>query len=173
MKKIVLIIIISSIIFSSSGIFNQPARASGVVTDPWHTITTALGWVGDKVWQIKDDLLKSLRDAIVKRIVDMMTDQVVTWIQGGGEPRFVTDWQGFLNDSFQAGVGDVINEGNLKFLCQPFSFQLKIALLSVPTFSKRVSCTLDDIVANIQDFYDDFRNGSWVAYEASWRPENN
>jgi len=178
MKKIVLIIIISSFIFGSSGIFSYPAKAIPVevTVDPYSIggwTATVVGWAKDAAKWLKDDLLKALRDAIVIRIVNMMTDQVVAWIQGGGEPRFITDWEGFLDDSFQAGVGDVINEGNLKFLCQPFSFQLKIALLPVPPFSQRVSCTLDDIVANINDFYNDFRNGGWIAYEASWRPENN
>lgn len=154
------------------GIISGTTAATKVSTaGGW--MATIAGWAKDAARWLKEDALKALRDAIVIRIVNMMTDQVVQWVQGGGEPRFITDWEGFLNDSFQAGVGDVINEGNLKFLCRPFNFQLKIALLPVPTFSERVSCTLDDIVANIQDFYDDFRNGSWIAYDSLYEPENN
>ncbi|TSD02284.1 MAG: Uncharacterized protein Athens071426_527 [Parcubacteria group bacterium Athens0714_26] len=28
-------------------------------------------------------------------------------------------------------------------------------------------------MANINDFYNDFRNGGWIAYQEMWRPQNN
>jgi hypothetical protein len=60
------------------------------------------------------------------------------------------------------------------FLCEPFSLQLQIALGGKPKkFSEENACTLDKIVGNIQNFTDDFRNGGWIAYGASWQVENN
>ncbi|MFA5083988.1 MAG: hypothetical protein WC475_01200 [Candidatus Paceibacterota bacterium] len=114
-----------------------------------------------------------VRDVVVKMILDWVVDQTVLWIQNGGQPRYVTNWDTFLQDAFNVGVGEIINETNLSFLCNPFGLQVRISLLPVPRFSQRISCTLDDIVSNIQNFYDDFRNGSWIAYEQSWWPENN
>ena len=114
-----------------------------------------------------------IRDVVVKMILDWVVDETVTWIQGGGQPRYVTNWDTFLSDAFNVGVGEIINETNLAWLCKPFSAQVRISLLPVPKFSQRITCTLDDIIANIDDFYNDFRNGSWIAYEASWQPQNN
>ena len=114
---------------------------------------------------------KCIRDAVLKTIMDWIVDETITWVQNGGQPRYITNWDTFLSDAFNVGVGEIVNEIGLGELCQPFSFQLRLSLLPVPSFKNRIACTLDDIVANINDFYDDFRNGSWIAYEASWRPE--
>lgn len=179
MKKIVLIIIISSLIFSSSGVFNRPAKAifgiGDIVFDPTHTVATIGGWAKDALLWIKDHWLEMLRDVIVKRILDMMVDDIVQWIQGGGEPGFVTDFGGFMEDAFQAGVGDVIKQTNMAWLCSPFKAQLQLSVsyLPVQKFSQRIECTLDDIVANIEDFYANFENGGWIAYNEIWKPQNN
>jgi hypothetical protein len=126
--------------------------------------------------QTSDALMKSkdcVRDVVAKMILDWIVDETVNWIQNGGEPRYVTNWDTFLSDAFNVGVGEIINDSNLKFLCKPFGLNVQIALLPVSRFQNRISCTLDDIVANIEDFYNDFRKGSWIAYEASWQPQNN
>jgi len=126
--------------------------------------------------QTSDALIKSkdcVRDVVAKMILDWLVDETVNWIQNGGEPRYVTNWDTFLSDAFNTGVGEIINDSNLKFLCKPFGLQVRVSLLPVSRFQNRISCTLDDIVSNIENFYDDFRNGSWIAYEQSWWPENN
>lgn len=181
MRKIVLIIIISSLIFSSSGILSRPAKAIipvSVDIDPF-----SLGsWVEIVVSAAKDiamDLVRNfkeiLRDTIVKRILDAMVDDVVQWIQGGGEPKFVTDFGGFMEDAFQAGVGDVAKKLGMAWLCSPFKDQLLLSVSYAPVerFSQRVECTLDDIVKNINDFYANFENGGWIAYNEIWKPQNN
>ncbi len=178
MKKIILIIIISSLIFSSSGFFTRPAKAIPVevAVDPYATggwVATVVGWALEAGRWIKEDLMMALRDAIVKRIVDLMVDQTVAWIQGGGTPQFVTNWQGFLRNAAQAAVGDVVLQTNAAFLCSPFKLQVKLLLLPVPKFSEGVKCTLDDIVENIDDFYKDFEKGGWIAYNEAWQPQNN
>ena len=114
-----------------------------------------------------------VRDVVAKMILDWIVDETIGWIQGEGQPKYITNWDTFLSDAFNVGVGEIINESNLAGLCKPFSLQVRLSLLPVSRFQNRISCTLDDIVANINDFYNDFRNGGWIAYEASWRPENN
>ena len=108
-----------------------------------------------------------------RRLLDMIVDQIIIWIQGGGQPQFVTNWQQFLKDAFGAAVGDVVLQTNLAFLCSPFKLQVQLSLLPVPKFSQRIECTLDDIVKNIEDFYRDFENGGWIAYNEAWQPQNN
>lgn len=126
--------------------------------------------------QTSDALMKSkdcVRDVVAKMIMDWLVDETVNWIQNGGQPRYITNWDTFLSDAFNTGVGEVINNSNLSFLCKPFGLQVRLSLLPVATIKNRITCTLDDIVGNIEDFYGDFRNGSWIAYEQSWWPENN
>lgn len=108
-----------------------------------------------------------------KRILDMIVDQIIQWVQGGGEPKFVTDWRGFLEDVGQAAVGDLTQFLGLGFLCQPFNTQVQLALRQPPRFAEQVSCTLDQIVGNIENFFSDFRNGGFIAYQTLWQPQNN
>lgn len=117
--------------------------------------------------------------ALKKRILDMIVDQIIKWIQGGGKPKFVTDPAGFFEDVGNAAINDVVRASRLAFICEPFGAQLRLALgvgfspFPVPTFSQEASCTLDRITGNIRNFYTDFRNGSFAAFQAAWKPQNN
>ncbi|MCL4437647.1 hypothetical protein M1513_01240, partial [Patescibacteria group bacterium] len=62
---------------------------------------SAVEFAADKAWKASEVLGRSLRDIIAKRIMDYIVDQTVKWIQGGGKPKFITNWNGFLKD-----VGD-------------------------------------------------------------------
>ena len=108
-----------------------------------------------------------------RQLLDVVVDQIIGYIQGGGKPQFVTDWRGFLADAGQAAVGDFAQSLGLGFLCEPFSLQVQINLLPVPKFSQRAQCTLKQIVGNIQAFYSDFRTGGWIAYGTAYQPQNN
>jgi len=112
-------------------------------------------------------------EVLKKRLLDEMVDDVIQWIQNGDDPRFVTDWEEFLKDAGNAAVGDFAQELGLGFLCQPFSTQLQAALFPVERFSNAISCTLDDIVANVENFYTDFEEGGWIGYHSAWEPQNN
>lgn len=121
-------------------------------------------------------LMKSkdcIRDVVAKIILDWIADETVTWIQGGGEPGFVQNWDTFSKDAFNVGVGEVINNSSLKFLCSPFRAQVKMSFLPVQRFQHQISCTLDQITGNIENFYNDFSNGGWLAYDRMWEPQNN
>ncbi len=128
----------------------------------------------DIVDDILDILDKVLLQTLKKRILDMMVDQIIGYVQGEGSPRFVTDWKGFMDDVAQGAVGEFAKELGLGFLCSPFSLQLRLALLPVQRFPvNQFDCTLDKIVGNIQNFYDDFRNGGWVAFDSALQMNNN
>ncbi len=114
-----------------------------------------------------------MRDVLAKMILDWLTDQIVQWIQGGGEPLFVSDWKGFLNEAANTAIGRVIQESDLAFLCSPLRYQLKLSLLPGRSFRDRIGCTLDDVIANIENFYEDFTRGGWIAYNRLWEPQNN
>lgn len=122
---------------------------------------------------LKEDLVKALRDIIAKRIIDHIVDQTVKWVQGGGKPQFVSDWNGFLKTAGDIAFDTVVKEVGAARICEPFSFNVKVSLIPIPKFSSQIDCTLDKVVSNIRNFYRDFRQGGWLAYEETWAPNNN
>lgn len=121
-------------------------------------------------------LMKSkdcIRDVVAKILLDWITDETIRWIQGEGEPRFITDWENFAEDAVNVAVGEVISQTKLAGLCSPFKLQVQISLLPVQRFPQRIECTLDDVVKNIEDFFENFENGGWIAYNEAWQPQNN
>src|SRR3989344_4583999 len=167
-----------SVLFSNIGLLLAPKKAAAVLPvhdTPLFLLTAKIA--GLDAVEAKFDLFKWLQEfalsTLKKRVLDVMVDQVVASIQGGGKPQFVTDWKGFLQDASQAAIGDFAQEFGAGFLCAPFSFQLQLSLLKVPKFSQKATCTLDKIVKNIQEFRNDFRKGGWIAFGASWQPQNN
>jgi len=118
-------------------------------------------------------ILKTILETLKQRLLDTMTNQIIEWISGGGEPRFVNDFGGTLDDAFQAAVGDTVIELGYSELCySPMQFKLKMQLAQ-PVFRNQVSCTLDDVVGNIAAFKNNFINGGWIAYQETLKPQNN
>lgn len=112
-------------------------------------------------------------ETLKRRILTMMTDQIINWIEGREKPLFITDWKRFLGEAANIAIGDLAIDLGAGYLCSPFRFQLQLTILRPPRFTQYVSCTLDDIVSNIKNFYEDFRNGGWFAYAEQWQPQNN
>lgn len=121
----------------------------------------------------EDTLKKTLNATFKKRILDVMVDQLVNWIQGNGRPQFVTDYNAFLRNAANEAVGDVVQDIGLSAICSPFKFQLQLTVANPPPFSTRAACTLDQIVGNFENFYNDFSQGGWLAYNEMLRPQNN
>jgi len=178
-KKTIVFVVILSVAFGFFNIIQPPKKAQAIwgVADAvfdsakfWQTMANWAQQIGR--WMI-DDLRKGVRDMVVKRIMDTMVNQTIVWIQGGGEPKFVGDFQGFLKDAASAGAGDAILQTNAAFICSPFKAQIILGLMPAPTFGNQVRCTLDDIVGNIEDFYDDFNKGGWIGYAEVMQPQGN
>ena len=168
-----LIIFLTVSVFTSILIFPKKTEAGIPVFDSAN-LGGKLTDISEKIarW-VKEDLVKSLRDVIAKRIIDYIVDQTIVWIQGGGQPKFVTDWDGFLKDAANIAFDQVIKDVGLAQLCSPFKLQVQISLLPVQQFQQRIDCTLDDVVKNIEDFYNDFEKGGWIAYNEAWQPQGN
>ena len=174
--KILIILIVSLVVFNSSISLEpiQKAHAIPVVcancSQVWSDV---IQWVKEAYQWSKEYIYPALRDAAIKRIMDQITDDTVNWIENGGEPRFVSDWNGFLEDNFSAAVGDVILQTRAAPICSPFKAQVSFMLLPKRTLRQRARCTIEDIGLNLQNFYDDFISGGWLGYSESWAPQNN
>lgn len=126
------------------------------------------------ITSVCDSIKKALNQAIKQQILQALVNDVTDWIKRGYKGKVVvSDWRDLVANAGQAAVGDLAKEVGLGSLCSPFKFQIQITLATPPKFNTRATCTLDDIVANIQSFYNDFRNGGWIAYQESWQPQNN
>ncbi|MBI5306031.1 hypothetical protein HZB04_00335 [Candidatus Wolfebacteria bacterium] len=121
-----------------------------------------------------DDAKVCIKDSIKSVIMAWVVDQVVDWIQNGGDlsSRFATDWAKDKTDAFNAGAGAAIGSA-IPYLCSPFKAQVQLSFMPVEKFTKRISCTLDKVTSNINNFYNDFSDGGWLAYNAMWEPQNN
>ncbi len=177
-SKIIIFLVIFLLIFNSSGYSNKsgflnlvPNKAEAVW---WSTVFGQIVDYAKDVYQwIQKHWQDMMRDIVAKRIMDYIVDQTVEWIQGGGEPKFVTDWDSFMKDAGNIAFDSVIREIGAAGLCSPFGLQVKLALLPVQKFNTQISCTLDKVVSNIENFYVDFSIGGWDGYLFSLEPQNN
>jgi hypothetical protein len=127
--------------------------------------------------------VNKLFNNLVKQILlEKIRTDILTWIEGGNfldgkaskRPVIVNNWKEYLKTTADAAIGDLANEVGLGFLCSPIKFQIQVTLRKPPEFKDRVKCSLtQDILKNIENFYQDFRKGGWITYQESWQPENN
>jgi hypothetical protein len=114
----------------------------------------------------------TLLRVMVNRLIDQFQNQVVNWIAGGGSPKFVTDWKGFLKKAGGDAAGIAIQK-YIPGLCRSFGPLVRLQLEYAYKQQPQTTCTLDQVVQNVQNFYNDFSNGGWVAYSAVTLPSGN
>ena len=121
-----------------------------------------------------EKLLKLAAEALKRQLLNMIVDQIVAWIQGGGTPKFITDWPGFFRDAVDQAGGRFLQQIGLGLFCSPYNLLLRAAFIPIPRFSDRSACTLSQIGVNIDNFLKDFKSGGWVAWnEMVLKPQNN
>jgi len=132
------------------------------ITDLWEKADTIAGRI------VRAALLIALH-----QILGMITNEVIKWVNGGGSPKFVSDWGGFLRDAAQQAGGSFLDTLSGGFLCNPFAFQIKLALM--PTgYYQQSRCTLSDMGNNLQNFFANFTNGGgWGTWLQVSQPNNN
>jgi hypothetical protein len=125
---------------------------------------------------------EEILDGIVWYLINLVLEEIIKstteWVQNGfrDSPAFVTDFSGFMSDVSDIAESDFIRGTPLEELCSPFKFQIRAALhLNYnQTTRYRARCTLDDIVDNIDDFFDgDFYSGGWAGWDSMFFNENN
>ncbi len=130
---------------------------------------------------LKENAFKVAFNDFKKRLLDSLVDDTLQWIKNGFKdgPGFYQDFGQALKNAGNAAVGDVAKDLGLAQFCSPFQKQFAESLttisdpLTVPTFSEQVSCTLTDIVGNVKDFGQDFKQGGWKGYLELAKPQNN
>lgn len=124
--------------------------------------------------QLFEWAFKIATEALRRQLLNMIVDQIVAWIQGGGTPKFITDWPGFFRDAVDQAGGRFLQQMDLGLFCSPYNLTLRAAFIPIPQFSDRSACTLSQIGVNLDSFLKNFNNGGWVAWnEMVLKPQNN
>lgn len=117
-------------------------------------------------------LYKIVLQSVKTALLTSLQNQLVAWIQGGGKPLFITNWKGFLENVGNVALGNTI-DNIYPYLCTGIGPLIRISLLPVPNLAYPVRCTLTQVIQNVQNFYNNFQNGGWIAYGAVLQPSNN
>lgn len=141
----------------------------------WATSFTA--WIkGWEFWRtILGDIVKNLVLAILYKILAMVTNDIIRWINGGEEPRFISNWVGYLRNAAMDAGGIFVQLLGFGFLCQPFQAQIQVAIRSASMpYQSYARCTLGSMGANLGSFFNNFAGGGgWNTWLQVIQPQNN
>jgi len=131
LKKFILAILIFSLVFDSL-ILISPQKAlafwgmGDITFDPIHAAISAGGWAAQKLWlTVTEEWRNVLRDAVVYSVLNIIADDVITWVQGEGMPLYVGNWENHLNDAYEKGKKEAIEEIPISYICPEFLDQLQ------------------------------------------------
>ncbi|MDO8664664.1 MAG: hypothetical protein Q7K44_03940 [Candidatus Liptonbacteria bacterium] len=153
----------------------KKAYAQWITFDPsnfGNTLATVSTLISNNLQKIADWLYTTALRIAVNILINEFQNQVVNWIAGNGNPKFITDWNGFLSDVVNKAAGQVINNIAPGF-CSGIGPLLKVSLLPVPRANTNVSCTFNQVVNNVTNFFNRFQNGSWYYYGQLIQPGGN
>lgn len=117
----------------------------------------------------KEFVLDPLANIIAKTIIRALTNTIVSWIQGGGNPMFVQDLgREVLKSADQVG-GEFLNKLAGTNLCSGFNVDFRFNL-TLPRIKRISECTVSGIISAVKNttfnkdigvFYNDFEvNGA-------------
>jgi len=144
---------IIAILILSSVLMLTPKKAQAlVVFDPKVFAATLADTAKTIAQWIKEEVLRGVRDAVVHEILNQIADQVIQWVQGGGEPRFIGNWEDYLNQAYSQGKNEAVNEIPADYICPDFRDELQQTLgVSFPDmnsarpsqdeFTGKIQCT--------------------------------
>ena len=158
------------------GVFDGATQGEQQVSDSETRRSTERIAVGNCIRFLKNNALRIAIESFGKKSLDLLVDDVVSWIQNGGDPRFIQDFGDFFDQAKDEAIGEAIVDLGGADFCTPYqSQQLQLQLISdsPPKLSRRVSCTLSDVTDNVEAFYNDFTQGGWIGYAGLLEPQNN
>lgn len=155
-------------------LFADAAKLASSAYDAAGTWVSAAVDLWDKQSKVVKAALEFAWNRLRRVMLNMLVNDIIKWIQGGGQPRFVSNWQNFLQTAADRAAGQFVTEYmGAGFLCGPFAAKLRIALAAPATFDESVKCTLSEISDNIDSFFTDFSRGGWKGWLAVTELQNN
>ena len=126
-KKFISLLVFFSVVFASFGlIIPKTTLAGGVpVIDITQIGTTILQTVKDYLLHESSDYRELLRDIIARQLLRKMVNQTIEWVQGDGEPKFVSNWEDYSNSAFSQGANETFEEIPADYICPEFRDDLQ------------------------------------------------
>ena len=149
---------------------------TAVVIDPAHIAETVATGIADAARFVLEQGLKAILSNLKKRLLDTMTDQITTWIKGGGEPQFVQNFSDVLGDAGSEAINATVKElRQVEFFDPALRSFLEggVAAGATRSFVERLTPTLPDVVPSVQAFRGNFDAGGFLAYRELFNPQNN
>lgn len=151
------------------------------ITDALETVGNTLKEISADVdkWMQKNELLKQALKAAWaytrKKLLNMLVNDIVSWIQGGGTPRFVSDFPGTLEKVADQSLGLFANKLVQGNLCGAFKPTLQGLFPRAKVFfEEQVSCTASKITDNMENIWNtSFEQGGWQNWLKVQEPQNN
>lgn len=173
-----------NLVQSIFGIHTAYAIGLGVPVNDQNSIWQQIKkFLYDKAKDIKAVLLEYLKNRLLKQ----MTLQVINWVAGGPQPQFVQNWNSFLGDATQGAMSSVFQSVAPQLCGSAGTIGSAVGLGGVADFVRKVmtpvqmngyvtgiypTCTLGQVINNVDDFQHDLRNGGWLAYTSLMQPQN-
>lgn len=155
--------------FSAKNAVAAPNRPVFVpVWDPGNFSVNAASAAGTKSLTIKEYILDVVLYKMINLVIQRISASTVNWINSGfrGSPAFVANPGAYFTSIANEVAGDFIyNNPNLNFLCGPIKARIRVTLAA--NYNRRTtprSCTLDDVIGNMEDFINDFERGGWQKF---------
>jgi len=130
----------------------------------------------------KEYALDPIVSSIAKMILRSMTQSVLAWAANGfqGNPAFIQDPKRFFGNMADRVIGNLIySNEDLRWMCSPFQFQLRRALVMSRSFQQQSQCSLSGVINNFDGFVSGVNNelgtlGGWEAWSVmTTEPQNN
>ena len=134
------------------------------------------GAVNTETTAQKQTIINILARIAIAALIRAFTNQVIGWIQqdGGENVGFVGDLQAQLRREADIEGANFLNNLAGVNLCGDIGAALKISLRTPSNLQQKLGCTVTEIVANVNDFYQDFSKGGWPAFlKIGLEPQNN
>lgn len=168
----------AGIISSFSGV---PTASASAAAFSWKDFTMAMDRCAvemgnNRIVKWVSDAISAAAKIALEQLLAAITNQIITYINSDefGHKSFVLDFNAAINSAAQVAGAKFLNSLTDVNLCSITPrLKLQIALMPIPEFKTQAACTLDKIVGNIEDFYNDFSKGGWVAWNESMKPNNN
>lgn len=129
----------------------------------------------DKI-AFKEYILDPLANAFAVSLIRGMTNSVIGWIQGGGG-GFVDNLEAELRRELDKRGEEFLNQLSGVNLCGNIGTTNLQQSLRTPrgggALRQQLECTVTDIVANVNSFFNDFSQGGWPAFiKLAFDPQN-
>ncbi len=164
----------------------QRAHAQGLpVTDVLSTIQSTLTALSSAALEEKELVWDGLFYEIANQAMQQMTSDIIEWVNSGfdGEPAFVTDLIGYLQEIAQDVAADFIYGDEFSEACPAIQLNARLAIAQnvqqenekFGGFKKKAACTIDDIPGGNPGAFINgtFSAGGWsMWFETVLNPQN-